>query len=280
VSDALSKTNALERRNLPIGQLVANKDNPNTMSDAEFNMLSDNFDKIGITDPIFVRRIAEDVYRIVGGHHRWEMAKLHGFEEVPCTIIDDPEFDDDQEKFQVVRMNVIRGKMSPDKFMALYNSLDKKYEAEIMAEAFGFADEEAFKKLTKQMSKSLPKELQADFEKAAKELKTIDGLSKLLNGMFSKYGNTLDYNFMLLDYGGRDSVWIRMASAERKKLIALGHKCIDGAVALDAVLNGLIDFSLSEKGSQILNKLIENGEKVIISEGIELPTLESIDEND
>jgi ParB/RepB/Spo0J family partition protein len=277
--DALEKTKALGRVFLPVEALEPNKDNPNTMSDAEFNMLSDNIEKTGITDPIFVRLISPGQYRIVGGHHRWEVAKLLGFVEVPCTVIDDPEFDDDAEKYQMVRMNVIRGRMTPDKFLKLYNSLNKKHGAEIMAEAFGFVDEEQFKKLTKQMSATLPPELQGDFEKAAKEIKTIDGLSKLLNGMFSKYGNTLDYNFMLLDYGGRDSVWIRMAASEKKKLVSLGYKCVDGSVSLDSVLNGLIDFSLSDKGSQILAQLIKEGKKVTLSDGIELPTLENLDEH-
>ncbi len=276
--DALEKTKALGRVFLPVDALEPNKDNPNTMSDAEFNMLSDNIEKTGITDPIFVRLISPGQYRIVGGHHRWEVAKLLGFVEVPCTVIDDPEFDDDAEKYQMVRMNVIRGRMTPDKFLKLYNSLNKKHGAEIMAEAFGFVDEEQFKKLTKQMSATLPPELQGDFEKAAKEIKTIDGLSKLLNGMFSKYGNTLPFGFMVVDFGGRDSVWLRMDSSTRKAVLDVGRLCIDNQRSIDDVLGGLVRLAADGKLDSQIAQLIAESEPVIIPDGFEaLPTLEALE---
>jgi ParB/RepB/Spo0J family partition protein len=278
MSDALTRTQKLERRNVPIGELIPNEHNPNQMTDAEFNMLADNMEQTGITDPILVRRLPDGRLRIIGGHHRWEAAKLLGFEEVPVTIIDDPDFDDDAERFQIVRMNAIHGKMTPDRFVKLYQSLNKKYSDEIAAEMFGFVDEEDFKKLTKQMKASLPKDLQADFEKAAKEIKTVDGLAKLLNGMFTKYGATINHNFMILDYGGKDSVWIRMAPAEKKKLIALGYRCIDKAVTLDSVMNGLLDWALSNKGQTVLAALLKDGDPATIPEGMELPTLENLDE--
>lgn len=276
--DAISKTANLKRLDLPIEQLVPNEHNPNVMSDAEFNMLSSNIEATGITDPILVRPIGSGKYRIVGGHHRWEVAKLIGFEEVPCTVINDPDFDDDAEKFQVVRMNVIRGKMSPEKFMKLWKSLDKKYEAEIMAEAFGFSDEEQFLKLTKQFSKALPKELQGDFEKAAKELKTIDGLSKLLNGMFSKHGNTLPYGYMLVDFGGHDSVWLRMENDTKKAVLAVGKRCIDSQRSVDDIIGGLLRLVATGKLDQYVAQLIAKSDPVVIPEGFDdLPTLEMLE---
>lgn len=275
--DAIERTKKLERRDLPIDWLEGNPLNPNVMGDAEFNLLADNFERTGITDPILVRKIGENKYRIIGGHHRWEVAKLHGFTEVPCTIIDDPEFDDDEEKFQVVRMNVIRGKMSPDKFFKLYQSLSQKYENEIMQEAFGFSDEETFKKLTKQMASVLPKEIQSDFQKAAKEIKTIDGLSKLLNGMFSKYGNSLPYGFMLVDFGGRDSVWLRMGNDTKKSLLAVGKRCIDANRTVDDIVGGLVRLAAAGKLDKELLQLIAQSEPVTIPPEFEgLPTLENL----
>jgi ParB-like nuclease domain len=194
---AQQKTDALIRKDIDICDLVANEKNPNSMSDAEFNLLFDNFEKTGLTDPILVRALPEGKHRIVGGHHRVEVAKLHGFTKVPCTIITDPDFDEDQEKFQVVRMNMIRGKMTPEKFMKLYESLSGKYAEEVLKDAFGFAEDAEFKKMIKQIAKDLPPELQADFKKATKELKTINELSQVLNGLFTKYGSTLDYGYMM-----------------------------------------------------------------------------------
>ena len=101
---SLDKTQNLQRKDLPINDLEPNLNNPNEMSEQQFNMLYDNIERMGITDPILVRPLKEKKgkYRIIGGHHRWEVAKIFGYEEVPCTIVNDPNFDDDMEKFQMV----------------------------------------------------------------------------------------------------------------------------------------------------------------------------------
>jgi hypothetical protein len=256
VDKALERTKALKRLDLKIELLDANADNPNRMSDAEFNLLCDNVEATGITDPLLVRAMPGGRFRVVGGHHRLEVAKLFGFEDVPCTVIEDPDFDDDAERFQLVRMNMIRGKMDPGKFLKLYEGLSKKYEKEIMAEAFGFAEQAQFDKLVDQMGKNLPPEIQQQFKQAAKEVKTIDGLSKLLNGMFSKYGDTLEYGYMVLDYGGKDSIWLRMSNDTRKATLALGTKCMSSNRTMDDLLGGIVQMMAEGKLDKQLAQLI------------------------
>lgn len=271
---ALSKTSALERVEISIELLDANPNNPNEMTEAEFNLLYDNFERTGFTDAVLVRKMPEGRFRIVGGHHRVEVAKLHDFTQVPCTVIDDPEFDDDQEAFQVVRMNTIRGKLSPKKFLKMYEGLSAKYAKEVMAEAFGFADEDQFNKLVGQMATALPKEMQADFKKAAKEIKTIDGLSKLLNSMFTKYGDTLDYGYMLLDFGGKDSVWLRMGNDTRKALLTLGKRCMTENRAMDDLLGGLVQLAASGVLESQLVQLIAKSPEVK-SPLVDIPSYET-----
>lgn len=250
---SIEKTQNLKRLNLPVGKLLANKLNPNKMNDAEFNLLYDNMEKIGFVDPVFVRAQDDGQYRIIGGHHRLEVAKLLGYEEVPCTVIDDPEFDEDQEKFQLVRMNVIRGKMTPQKFVDLYNSLSTKYADELMADSFGFADEEEFKKMVTTMAKGLPSPMQTHFTQAAKEVKTIDGLSKLLNEMFNNYGDTLPHGFMVVDFGGKESVWVKLSPSVKEHLLNVGAMAVSADRTMDDILGKLI--TEISKGS--LNHLVE-----------------------
>ena len=111
----------LQREELPISLLDKNEHNPNTMSSRQFNLLVDNIARMGITDPILVRKVG-DRYRIVGGHHRVEAAEMLGYTQVPCTVITDPNFDADQESFQLMRHNMIKGKLDPAKFVKLYPS--------------------------------------------------------------------------------------------------------------------------------------------------------------
>ena len=72
------------------------------------------------------------------------------------TVILDPEFDAEKERFQLVRMNVIRGKMDPQAFYNLYSKLADKYSDAVMQDAFGFAEEAEFKRLIAQTAKMLP----------------------------------------------------------------------------------------------------------------------------
>ena len=99
---AIEKTRKLERKDIPLGLLVKNEGNPNKMSAREFDLLVDNIEKTGLTDPVLVRPLPKGKkepqrYRIVGGHHRYDAAAFLGFEAVPCTVIDDPAFDEHAE---------------------------------------------------------------------------------------------------------------------------------------------------------------------------------------
>jgi ParB-like chromosome segregation protein Spo0J len=169
-NEAIDKTKNLKRVDVPIGLLVPDADNPNKMTARQFDLLVDNFSRTGFTDPVLVRPIGDGNYKIVGGHHRVEAAKYLGFTEAPCTIIDDPDFDEEAAMFQNVRMNVIRGQMDPTAFFSMYEKVSGKYETQILQEMFGFADAKEFAKLVSKSAALLPSDLQAKFKEAAKEI--------------------------------------------------------------------------------------------------------------
>src|SRR5215203_4685756 len=126
---AVSKTKDLVRKDIAVDLLEKNPFNPNKMGKREFDLLVDNIQKTGMTDAVMVRPLPKakgdkvQHYRIVGGHHRFEAALYLGFAEIPCTIVQHDDFDEDQEQFQLVRMNMIRGRMDPQAFFDLYNNL-------------------------------------------------------------------------------------------------------------------------------------------------------------
>ena len=236
----------LLRIDVDVNRLVPNEENPNVMSEQEFNLLYDNVERMGITDPILVRPLngvagaANCTYKIVGGHHRWEVAKLIGFEEVPCTIICDPEFDEDMERFQMVRHNVIHGRMDPKKFMNLYHQVQGRYTEELAAEMFGFAKEEEFKKLIASTAASLPVEMKQQFIDASKEVKTIDDLAIVLNRLFTTYGDTVPWGFMIFDFGGQDHIWIRMEKHQKKEFLKFSDWCVKNQRTVDKAIALLV----------------------------------------
>ena len=261
---AYKKTQELLRLDVPLTLLVKNEDNPNKMSQRDFDLLCDNLEKTGLTDAILVRPLdvkalkalakqwkgealvaklieAGQKFRIVGGHHRYDAAAYLDFDTAPITAIMSEDFDDEMEKFQVVRMNTIRGKLDPSAFFKLYSQLSATYSDEILQDAFGFADEAEFQRLITQTSKLLPdKAMQEKFKEAAQEVKTIDGLSKLLNEMFTKYGDTLPYGYMIFDMGGQKSVWLRVEAKTMTALDLIGIQCIDANRTVDDIVGGVL----------------------------------------
>ena len=290
---ATGKTKDLLRLDLPLGQLQPNDSNPNKMKDREFDLLCDNIEKTGLTDPILVRPLdytrvhdlamaikdpgelvdalvsADTKFRIVGGHHRYNAATFLGFQRVPCTVIMDPEFDQEQETFQLVRMNMIKGHLDPAKFFEIVNSMNDAYTDEVLQEAFGFADEAQWRQIVDQAAQTLPDaKTKKKFKEAAEEVKTIDELSKLLNSMFTKYGDTLPYGYMVVDYGGKKSVWVRASKKTMDALDLLGDQCIESSVSMDALLGGILSEMAKGGLSEQLEDIIKKAPKVEIPKGM------------
>lgn len=250
---SIEKTESIQRIFVDVNLLEANPHNPNEMGEAEFNMLYDNIESVGITDPILAVPHPEhkDMYRIVGGEHRWEVAKLIGYEKVPVNVINDETFTEDQQKFQVVRHNIIHGKMSAKKFMAMYESLSEEYSEAVASELFGFTDEAEFKKLVDATRDELPDALKKEFDKSKDDLKTIDDLTNILNYLFNTYGDTLPYGYMIFDFGGQESVWLRMAKTDMTHFNTLGEMCKDAGKTLDGVVSELLQSIAQGKGDQM-----------------------------
>lgn len=268
----------LERKDLDVGLLEENPDNPNEMSARAFDLLVDNIQKTGLTEAIVVRPVG-DKYRIVSGHHRFKAALYLGYENVPCVVITDPEFDDEAERFQLVRMNVIKGKMDPQAFYDLYQQVAGKYGDELLQDMFGFSDENEFKRLVTATAKGLPKDMQEKFKKAAKEVKTIDGLAAILNELFTTYGDTVPYGFMVVDYGNQRHIWLRMTKKSYKSLRLIGDLCLETGVVMDDLLGELLIRVAKGDASELMESILDKAPKVTMPAGMEvLPTANHIEQ--
>jgi hypothetical protein len=270
-------THDLVRKDVAIGLLDENDQNPNKMSARAFDLLVDNVQKTGLTEAVVVRPVGER-YRIVSGHHRFKAAQYLGFDTVPVVIITDPDFDDEAEMFQLVRMNAIKGKLDGQAFIDLYGKVAGKYGDELLQDMFGFADDAEFKKLITATAKSLPKELKDKFLEAAKEIKTIDGLAKLLNDLFTKYGDTVPYGYMIVDHGGQRHIWLRMEKKTFDSLQLIGELCIETSRSIDDVLGVLIQKVAKGELPDLMQDIVDAAPKVVLPAGYMLtPTLDNIE---
>ena len=300
---ALEKTRELLRLDMPLGLLVKNEKNPNKMNAREFDLLVDSIEQSGVTDAILVRPLdfnkvrlmatkwandglvqqfekQEQKFKIVGGHHRFDAVSYLGFETVPVTVIMDPKFDERRETFQMVRMNTIHGKLDPAAFFKIYSDLTDDYTDEVLQEAFGFADDAEWKRLVNQTAKALPtKELQDKFKEAAAEVKTIDGLSTLLNQMFTKYGDTVPFGYMIVDWGGQKSVWIRVSKKTMDAVDAIGTLCMDKQRTMDDVFGGVVKLIASGQLKDQIEKIVADTPEVKLPKNLMVaPTKDNLEQ--
>lgn len=215
-----------------IEKLIGAEWNPNEMNEKEFDRLTHELTDTGVLDPIQVVDRGDGLYDILGGHHRVAAAKVLGWATFPCVIIPQEKFKElseihkvdpkDLQKFVNMRLNIIKGKISPAKFVKMYEDLSKKYSDDAMKEMMGFVDQTQFETLLGDLKKDieksdLPDVIKDKFKETANELKTIDDISNILNFLFSKYGNTLDYGFMVLVYGGQEHIYVSLEDKIFKK---------------------------------------------------------------
>lgn len=200
---------------IPIGAVRPNDWNPNKLDDVNFSRLANDVQDLGFLQPILVAAQPDGTYRIVDGEHRYEAAKLMDFTEVPCVVVTG-EFAEDEtrQKFQTMRMNMIRGDLDKRKFMSLVEDLATTMPIEEIAEGMAYDDVDGLRALINDARKDLPPELRKEFDKAKEEIKTVDDLSMVLNRLFTKYGRTVPYNYMIIDFGGKEHLWVRMKDAK------------------------------------------------------------------
>lgn len=202
----MSKEKDITFEIIDIKKIKVNSFNPNKMEDDKFNLLIGNIKEVGMNDPLQVVKTKNE-YLIVDGEHRYQACKLIGIDKIPCIVVELAKEDDI--KFQNMRTTLIRGKLDPVKFAKLYDDLSKKYGEEITKEMMGFVTDAEFERIYQAVKQELPEELRGKLEDAKEEIKSIDGLAQILNGLFNKYGGTLQYNYMFFDYGGKKQIMIK-----------------------------------------------------------------------
>jgi hypothetical protein len=218
-------------RQIDITDLKENSWNPNAMDDVAFNRLVEELQDVGMIDPIQVVPLNDGTYRILGGAHRYQAAKVLGWNSLPCVVLGDAKWqDEDLQKLVTVRLNVLKGKINPERMAKLYNEMQAKYGDSALQGLLAYTDQDAWGKMLKSIGQGLkksglPKDVVDKFEDAAKELRSVDDLSTILNSLFTQYGDTLQYNFMVFTFGGKDHVYVCMNSRTNKAMKKIVAHC-------------------------------------------------------
>lgn len=208
---------------IPIDEISSAPWNPNAEDAATFNELVDNLKEMGFGDTITVIP-SEGGYVLVSGEHRWKAAKIAGMMVVPAMVRTD--WNVDQAKMQTVAMNVIRGKLDPLKFTRLYKDLEKAYGPEAVRKLMGLSKKDGeFRRLMKEVTKGLPERVQTEIAKRADKIRNVEDLAAVVNSLYARFGSTVESNFMLLTYGGKVHVMVRMREDVFKRVRKLLEDC-------------------------------------------------------
>ena len=232
--------------------------NPNTMDQDDFNRLVREIDEVGFIAPVQVIPVEDGRYRIIGGEHRVAAAVDLHLETIPAMVLEGPRWEDEElQQLVTVRLNALTGKTNPEKMALLYNRMAKKYGEDALQNLFAYTDKHAWDKLVSGIKQglskaALPKDKQKEFAEKAKEAKTLKDLERILNELWSSYGDTVQLSFMVFTYGKREHFYIAMDNKTRKAVKRIGDHCKGHAKDINTVIGPAL---------QALADVLEEGEK-------------------
>jgi hypothetical protein len=228
--------------------LVASEWNPNEMSPDEFKLLKSQIKEVGFIDPPTVVEVegkkGDRFYRIIGGHHRVAAAKELKISKIPVDVLQGDRWkDEDVCKMQIVRMNVLHGKMNPEKMVALYNEMASKY-GDSVGKMLGYASDAGLKKMIKQvqgdLAKTLEPELAKQFKEQAKEAKTVDDLEKIIQKLMSDSGDTSKHGFVVFSWGGKEHVYVSMSDRVRDAMKKIVRSSRNNKIDINEIIEEFI----------------------------------------
>jgi hypothetical protein len=121
-----------------VEKLTPNPWNPNRMSEAMRSKLKVYLQREGFVEPLVVRHFGEG-HQILGGFHRWEIAKELGYATVPCVVVD---VDDKRAKILTINLNEMKGQSLPTLLANLVHDLSKELVLEDLEKQLPYSIDE------------------------------------------------------------------------------------------------------------------------------------------
>lgn len=212
-------------RTVGIDQLQPNPWNANVEDPDTFNQLVENIKLYGFTGAIEAAPNEDGTYTITGGEHRWKAARIAGLRELPVSVVP---WDEDMQKIQSIKLNILRGKLDPHKFTRLFLSLEKKYGRDELRRLMGMGAKDAmFRQLMKDVKKSLPQSVQDQIEKRADKIRNVEDLAAVVQSLYAQYGNTLEYNFVMFVFAGKTHLMVKMDKESFEAMKTVAARCAE-----------------------------------------------------
>lgn len=210
--------------------------NPNAMQLEQFNELADGIGRDGFLEPILVVPLADTgQFGIVSGEHRWRAAKLKGMAHVPVVVKEG--WTDEDVKIHLVRMNELRGRIDPEKFVTLWQGMKESFGEETLRKRMGFIGKDTeLKRLLKQVEAQLPDHMKKELRKRADKIKSAEDIAAVVQSIFAKFGGTLDHHYVMFAWGGSTHLMVQSDEKTFKPIEQLAEWCSANGKRLDEAL--------------------------------------------
>jgi len=238
------KKSSIEIVDILVSKIIDSEENPNEMDDSTLDELVEGIKEDGFDEPCLVINQFDDngkptgMFIMASGHHRSKAGQILGMKRIPCIIKKD--WNDDARKVALVRRNILRGDINPEKFTKLYNELSKKHDKELLKKMMGFTKKDAFEKVYQEVEKALPQRQKKKLKEAKERIKSVDDLSSVLNTIFKEHGSELDYGFMVFSFGGKNHHYIVCDDRLNKMVTSLEKQCEEEGMSIGDVFKTLL----------------------------------------
>jgi ParB/RepB/Spo0J family partition protein len=223
-------------------EIRPNKWNPNEFDADTFNELVKSIEDFGIVQPLIVGPLEGDPegfkFEVIDGEHRWTALDILEVPVIPCIVKD---IDEDQRQFLTVRTYRIRGKFNMKSFTKMVEGMMEKYSFDEVAEQMAFTDPDELQEMISAARTTITDpDMRKEFDKAKDEIQTVDDLTNILNRLFTRFGDSLPANFMLIEFGGKNHLWVRMRKGDFPKIREQARNVMAEGVTFDSFLSHLV----------------------------------------
>lgn len=219
--------------------------NSNEMDEKELHRLAEEIKETGMISPIQAIPMPDGRFTILGGEHRWRACRMAGYTHVPAVVLTSEKWQDhDLQELVAFRLNSIHGKVNPEKFVKTWDKMVHKFGMENMQNILAVTDDQVFKKLAKKIKRDvtsgLPKELKAKVDDAEKKAKSIDDFGSMLNKIFKGHSDSMKSNFLLFKHGDTDHLMLAVSAETFAAVRVISEFCTKTGKNADEILGPLI----------------------------------------
>jgi len=258
---AAIKEARVETRMIPLNEIYEFEGNPNEEATLVFNNLLLEIQEDGFDQPLIVvdrmRIENKPGWSVVSGNHRYRALKLHGYTHADCVVKD---WDVEKAKIKVIRRNLIAGQLNNERFTRMVDSIRTPYTPDQIADVLGFGDVDKFAKHYKKQNE---REARAAGDTSMGDpTKLVEGMTVLLNKLFTEYGDTVPNSFMYFLNGGRIHLAVQTNTQLRRVVNRIAKRCMNEHLDINLILAGALTLGLSALDKSVKDVVLAGAEDV------------------